>query len=85
MISTEKSELMHIIGPGRRPKDQDLPEYYISGRGIRQEEHIKILGIPINKFMELRIEDESTNEKLAKTKRLLRFLKIHNIVASSKE
>jgi len=85
MISTEKSELMHIIGPGRRPKDQDLPEYYIPGRGIRQEEHIKILGIPINKFMELRIEDESTNEKLAKTKRLLRFLKIHNIVASSND
>jgi len=84
-ISQENSELLHIVGPGRRPKDQDLPEYYIAGRGIRQEEHLKILRIPINRFMELRIEDDNTNEKLAKAKKLLRFLRMHNIVFSTSE
>jgi len=55
-ISAEKSELMHIIGPGRRPKPGDLPSYRIGGRPIDRKDYMKIPGIPIDRYMQLRIE-----------------------------
>ena len=71
-ISAEKCELIHIIGPGRRPSERDLPKLQIDGQTIRPKDHLKILGVPINRYLQLRIEDEGTLEKLDETKRLLR-------------
>jgi len=84
-ISAEKSELMHIIGPGTRPKPDDLPSYSIGGRRIDQKDYMKILGVPIDKHMQLRIEDEDTWSKLAKAKKLLRYLRMYNVIDNTKD
>jgi len=84
-ISTEKSELIHIIGPGRRPKEYELPRLTISDCVIEAKNRLKILGIPITQTLLLYIEDEGIQQKLANSKRLLRYLKASRIVCNMNE
>jgi len=48
-ISPEKCELLHVIGPGRRPKEEELPRYMLANHEIAPREFIKILGVPVYK------------------------------------
>jgi len=71
-ISTEKSELMHVLGPGRRPKIDSLPSYHINGETIAPRDHLRILGVTITNQLLLKTENEDTvtrlgSQKIAKT------------------
>ena len=84
-ISTEKSELMHILGPGRRPKANTLPSYHINGGTITPRDQIKILGVTITDQLLLKTENEDTVARLDKAIKLLRHLSISRLVTGSQE
>jgi len=85
VISTEKSELMHILGPGRRPKVDSLPSYHINGETITPRDQIKILGVTITDQLLLKTENEDSVARLEKAKKLLRHLSINRLVIGSHE
>jgi len=84
-ISPEKCELLHVIGPGRRPKSEDLPRYSIAGHEIASKEFIKILGVPIDKYLQLKYDTDEVMDKINQAKKFLRQLKISGLVTGMHE
>jgi len=84
-VSGEKSELMHVLGPGRRPRKEDLPTYRIDDQTIKPKNKIKILGVTITEQLLLDTEEEDMTARLDKARKLLRHLSINRIVMNNLE
>jgi len=84
-ISAEKCELLHILGPGRRPKIDELPRYHVNGSEIIPKNSIKLLGVPIDQYLQLDYDREEIMGKLDQVKKLLRHLKLSKLVLNTTE
>jgi len=84
-ISAEKYELIHILGPGRRPKTKDLPSYHINGSEITPKDSIKVLEVPIDEHLQLDYGNEEVMGKINQAKKLLRHLKISKLISNTSE
>ena len=74
-----------MIGPGRRPELEDLPRYSIAGHEIASREFIKILGVPIDKCLQLKYDTDEVMDKVNQAKEFLRHLKISGLVTNMHE
>jgi len=67
-IRAGKSELLHIVGSGRRTKEEDIPKYSIDSKEITPKDCLKILGIPIGNFLQLKYDNKDIQDKIDKGK-----------------
>jgi len=77
-ISVEKCGLIQ-----GEPKIADLPRHYINNSEIIPKDSIKVLGVPINKHLQLDYDDKETMQKIVQDKKLLRHLKISRLILST--
>jgi len=84
-INAQKSEMMVIRGPGRKPKQEDIPTLHLGQEPLTRKDKLTILGVPVTNKLTLDTRNETLQMKLRETKRFFRQLHLYKITDNMKE